>query len=233
MDNSQILAVVFGLIIIIAIAYQIFFNKKAIIKRRLKKAPHKRIYSFRNGEVAKFTGSVEFVDEPLIAPLSKRKCSYYYVIVEQRVSSGKSSRWKTIIEETHSNKFVIRDSSACALIQKGETSSYLVLDQKYSSGAFNDADDNLENFLRKHGHDSEGFLGFNKTMRYREGILEEGEKIAVLGKGKWFDAEQVGLPSNYDRVLVVTASEKDPVYFSDDPKTTTVDRSRRDGRLRL
>ena len=232
MDNSQILTVVFGLIIITAIAYQIFFNKKAVIKRKLKKAPHKRIYSFRNGEVAKFTGTIEIVDNPLIAPLSKRKCSYYHVIVEKQVSSGKSSHWKTIIEETKSCKYVIRDSSACALIKAYVLKSYVVLDKKFSSGAFNDADANLESYLNKHGHESEGFLGFNKTLRYREGVLEQGEQIAVLGKGKWHDAAEVNLPSNYDRVLVVTASEEHPVYLSDDPSTTKLDRNKRHGRLR-
>jgi len=34
------------------------------------------------------------------------------------------------------------------------------------------------------GFKSEGFLGFNKSIRYKEGILENGEEIAVFGKGK-------------------------------------------------
>jgi len=225
MNETNIIPFIIGGITIILIFLSFYFKKKAIIKRKLKKAPHKRIYHFRNGEVAKFTGVIEAVDGQLTAPLSKRKCSYYHIIVEQRVSTGKSSRWKKIIEETKSNKFVIRDSSACAYIDSNEIKSHIVFDKKYSSGFLNDASNDLENYLRKHGRESESFLGFNKTIRYREGILEEREKVAVLGKGKWIDGEELGLPKKYDRILSITNHEV-PIYLSDDPETTVRNQNR-------
>lgn len=233
MDIPALLPILIVSIIIVAIFIGFLFSNKAVIKRKLKNAPLKRIYHFRNGEVAKFIGTVEFVDEPLIAPLSGRECSYYYVLIEQKVSTGKSTRWKTIIEEKHWNKFVIRDSSACAMIQFDDTKSYVILDRKFSSGTFNDASNHLEQFLSKHGHQSETFLGFNKTLRYREGILEKDEEVVVAGKGKWMDGSQIGLPNQYDRVLLVSASEKDPVYLTDDPNMTKIDRRRKGSGLRV
>ena len=62
-------------------------------------------------------------------------------------------------------------------------------------------------------------LGFNKKMRYKEGVLEEGETIAVLGKGIWESATHEQWSDNYGNVLKITSTDKMPVYLSDDPKT--------------
>jgi len=83
-----------------------------------------------------------------------------------------------------------------------------------------DATDNLERYLNKKGEKSEGFLGLNKTLRYKEGVLERGEKIAVFGKGIWKDGAFLNLPEKYKKILEVTASEESAVYLSDDPNTT-------------
>ena len=56
-------------------------------------------------------------------------------------------------------------------------------------------------------------------MRYKEGVLEEGELIAAMGKGEWKTADQAQLPDTYDRVLEISATEQEPVYLSDDPET--------------
>lgn len=220
MDTSYIFPILVMSAIVIILVLSAIFSKKAIIKRKLKNAPTKRISSFRSGEVAKFVGEVSLIDEPLIAPLSKRPCAYFHVIVEQKVSSGKNTHWKTIIEETDSVKYLLKDASGFAMIKKKYIKSYVVLDRKFSSGTFKDAEANLENYLQKHGKKSEGTFGWNKTIRYREGVLEEGELVAVLGEGKWRQPEALGLSNEYDRILVMKDSEKSPVYLSDDPSTT-------------
>ncbi len=211
----------FAIIAAVALIFGIsfFFTKKARIKRKLKKAPLKRISSFYTGEIAKIVGSVEFVDEGLRAPLSDRQCAYYHIIVEKKVSSGKNSHWKTIIEEEVSSKYLIREGNSYAYVKKGKLKSYIVKDRKYSSGFLNDATAKLENYLKKHGHESENLLGLNKTIRYKEGILERGEKIAVYGKGHWATNDQLDLPAEFEKILVITAPENDDIYISDDPDT--------------
>ena len=92
----------FAIIILISsiaagvLVYNLFFTKKAIVKRKLRKAESKKITEFLEGDIAKVIGRVEFVGEPMISPLSSRECAYYHIIVEQKVSSGKSSNWKKI-----------------------------------------------------------------------------------------------------------------------------------------
>lgn len=217
---GQPIFILFISIIIIIILLSYFFSKKAVVKRKLKNATVNSIGTFRNGQIAKIVGHVEFIDEPLIAPLSKRKCSYYYIHIEQRVSTGKSSRWKTIIKEEVSSKFLIREGDNVAFIKDKNIKCYIVQDKSFKSGFGNDATINLEKLLNSRGIDSEGFLGFNKTIRYKEGILENEEKIAVFGKGTWKDTTVLELPNKYDRVLEITANQGVPVYLSDDPDTT-------------
>ena len=208
-------------VIAIVILISSFFNKKAVVKRKLKQAKHKRISEFLNDDTARITGIVELVGEPLVAPLSKRICAYYHVLVEIKKSTGNNRRWQTHIEEEESGKFLIKNEFGYAYINANKIKSYIVKDKNYSSGFFNDAKKHLENYLASHGKESEGLLGFNKTLRYKEGILEPDEKVAVLGKGQWKDAEVLGLPEKYGRVLEMSNYIKNEVYLSDDPDTTS------------
>jgi len=128
---SLIIAVVFGIML-----YSYFFSKKAIVKRKLKNAEHKKIANFKDGEISKIVGNVEFIEEPLISPLSNRKCSFYYVHIEQQVSSGKTSKWETLIEEEVSSNFLIREDENYAFINDNNLKCYIVQDESYSSGFF-------------------------------------------------------------------------------------------------
>lgn len=210
-----IIILVVGLIIILGK----LLSKKAIIKRKLMKAPYRSLSQFKTGQVGKIVGSVEFGEKPLTAPLSGRTCAYYHVKVEKRVSSGKSSHWETLIEEEDQIAYLIRDGKHFAIIADDHIRSYIVQDANYSSGLFDDATPNLEHFLGRHGYESEGLFGFNKTMRYREGVLENQEEVAVLGQGDWQEAKDFGLPAELGKVLAMQGVDQGYVYLSDDPDT--------------
>jgi hypothetical protein len=218
MDETIIIVAVI-LFIGLIVFFGYFFSKKTIILRKLKKSAAQRVANVTDGEFAKIIGKVEYTGTPLTAPLSGRTCAYYHVLVEQRVSSGKSSHWKTIIEEEVAVDFGIRDGDYCARIDGNKVKSYIVDDRKYTSGFMNDASEVLERYLKNHGYESEGFLGINKTIRYREGVLEEGELISVMGKCRWVSAESSEWSDSYGKVLVIGPTEKDAVYLSDDPET--------------
>jgi len=219
MKPEIIISICIGIVILIAVSISLYYSKKAIIKRKLKKAAGKKISDFISGDIAKVVGKVEFAGEPLIAPLSGRRCAHYYVLVEEKVSSGKSSHWNTLIEEEVAGKFVIRDGRYCAHINNQNVKSYLVEDRQFASELGQDATPELERYLNAHGQKSEGVFGWNKSIRYKEGVLEEGELIAAVGRGEWKTAEQAQLPDTYDRVLEISATEQEPVYLSDDPET--------------
>lgn len=211
---------IFLTIMIGSIIYSYYFSRKNIVKRKLKKAPHVPINDFRDDDIAKIKGAMQYVKDPLIAPLSGRACAHYRIVVEERRRSGKSSSWHTIIEEEQSSNFLIKEGSNYALLDDKNRKSYLVPDAKYDSGFLNDATPELEAFLNRHGHKSENLIGMNKSIRYREGVLEEGEEVAVTGTGRWMDATSFKLDLGIDKILVLVAPEGSEIYLSDDPSIT-------------
>ena len=219
MTEEYIPLVIFTLFII-AIALGFYFSKYTRIKRKLKNATYRDLAKFKDNEIAKITGNVELIEMPLISPLSKRKCALYDIRIKLLVLRGKGSRWKTIIEERVSNKFVINSDNNYAYINDKNIKFQIVQDKKYSSGTFKDTTVNLEKYLQLKGIKSVDFLGFNKPIKYYEGIFEIGEEIAVLGKGIWREASELGLPKKYGKVLEITSTKDMAVYVSDDPYTT-------------
>ena len=211
--------VIVAVVVVSAVIASFFFSKKSIVKRKLKKAVVKKISDFIDGDVAKIIGTIELVDEPLLAPLSGRPCAFYHIHIEQNVSNAKSSSWRTLIKKEASCKFLVRDGYRFAFITDQRVKKHIVQDKHFSSGFLNDANENLEKYLAAHGHKSTNLIGLNRTIRYREGILEKGEQVAVYGRGAWKKAAVLGLPDSYDRVLALSAPDKGYVYLSDDTAT--------------
>jgi len=221
MENDPVLIFAVIIVLIIFTFLSVYFSKAAIIKRKLENGELKLISDFKDDDIAKIKGKVELVGKPIKAPLSERSCAHYYIIVEERVRSGRSTSWKTIIEDERSTKFVIRDSNGIAHINDKKIESYIVQDREFESGFGNDATELLKKYLKKHDVDSETMFGFNKTIRYKEGILEHGEIISVYGRGVWRNAEDLSLPTQYGRILVLENSVDSSIYLSDDPDTLT------------
>jgi len=202
-------------IIILIIIWGYFFNEETRIKRKIKRAPQKLIANFKDNDKAKIKGQICEIDKPLTSPLSNRECIGYHVIVQQKKRSGDTSSWDTIINDTIIKDFIVSDKGLNAIVRTNHVKSVIVKDQKLQSGFLNDATPQLESFLRKHGKESEGLLGFNKTLRYKEGILEKGELVSVLGKGTWKTTDELNIKLSTKKVLEITSDENDPVYICD------------------
>ena len=198
------------------IVYAVFFNRKAIVKRKLRKAPHKDIRDVLNGDIVRIKGTVDLAGKTLTAPLSGRPCAYYHVHIERHQSSGKNSRWVTLVDEEVAGDVIIKDGRHFAIIKTQSAKTYIFKDKHYRSGFLNDAETHLQNFLQSKGHDSVNLIGLNKTIRYREGILEKDELVTVAGKARWIDGAIDGVNLPAARVLLIEAHEKDLVYFTDD-----------------
>lgn len=168
-----------GIAIVIAIVAW-YFSEKQRILRALRGAPIVPIHAVSAGAVARIEGKVRVLGEPLRAPFSGRFCVFYEAIVEERRSNGKSSSWVTIIREVQANDFLLDDGTALARVESAGLRVVAVKDSERTSGVLNDASADLEAFLAKHGRKSQGWV-FNKTLRYREGVFEPGERVTVLG----------------------------------------------------
>ncbi len=220
-DGTVLLVLLPVVIVIVAGGY--FFSKKMTIKRGLRKAAGRTIAEFMDGEEGRVTGNVLLAGKTLTAPLSMRTCAYYHIEVQEYQSSGKSGHWHTVIEEEETGHIILDDGTGYALIDTSQMKAYLVEDVKYESGTFNDATPELESFLQSRQKKSTGFLGWNKSMRYREGILEANEVFTVSGVATWSTPREHGLSLNTNKLLVISATDKKPVLLTDDPSVTKTD----------
>lgn len=215
MEQPIIFFIIFSVIgIIIFLGY--YFSTKNSILRELKKTRKKQISSVRENEYAKVIGKALHVHEPLIAPLSGRKCVYYYIHIQQK---GDKS-WHTFIKEEKAQDFFLEVNGEMAIIKPYEfpKKTFVVEDFETKSGSFNDATPELERFLKKHGKESTGFFGFNRNLRYKEGIIELKENIAVKGIGKWKRLSEPIEGYSYSKILTLTGNEKEKLIITDLPE---------------
>lgn len=204
---------IIAIVVIAIVVLIVFFNQDARVKRALRRVPLVRIVDFSDGAEARLVGKVLLLEE-FCAPLSGRPCAHYHLEIEHRRSSGKSSHWVTIIDDAKTVDFIVDDGSGRAIVETGQSQFAVVRDANARSGTFKDATPELEKLLQQYGESSSGLLGFNKTLRYREGVIEAEEMVAVFGKGQWIK------DSGGKRQLVISKPAETMVLISDDPSTT-------------
>lgn len=61
-------------------------------------------------------------------------------------------------------------------------------------------------------------MGFNKTLRYTEGIIEIGEEITVAGYIKWERLSNPIVDYSYSKIATLKSSEKQKIIITDLPK---------------
>lgn len=199
-----------------------YFSTKQVILRKLTKTRHKSIAGLKTNEFVKVHGKALHVKAPLIAPLTKRECIFYKMKIEKKVSSGKSSHWKTIVDEEKIQDFFIEQNGNYVIVKPTKTprnfKSHLVVDAKTSSGSFKDPTPEFKALLNHYNIESEGFLGFNKQLRYKEGIIEVGEKITVAGVAKWKTLNEPIPEFPYSKIVTLESNEKEKIIITDHPK---------------
>jgi hypothetical protein len=220
----QALVIVLVLLVFAVVLFAAWwFGADQQARRFMKGIPVRPIREVMDGEVARVVGAVS-VDAPVSAPLSGRPCAYWRVVVEERRRRGKNSRWVTVIDDHGGVDFVVSDETGRALVKTGHVRAVLDKDHGRSSGFLNDATPELDHFLASRGHTSQGFL-FNKSMRFREGVVEPGETVAVVGAARWEPDPELGAQDRAgyrDRAkrLVLDRRAEGPLLLSDEEKMT-------------
>lgn len=198
-----------------------YFSKERRIKRAIGKVQHMPIRQITGGGLVRAQGVVHCLDT-LTAPLSGRVCAYFEVIVEEKVTTGKSSRWRTVIREIEERDFLIDDGTGRARIEMVAVRAAVTKDLHWSSGTFTEPTPELERFLQRHGQRGQGWV-FNRTLRYREGAIEPGEMVAVVGHAELeLDPEPSTSGAGYrDAPMrpVIRGSATEGLLVSDDPAT--------------
>lgn len=219
MEALVVAAVMAGVAIIAA---GLLWNEKAKIRRQLRAAPRVAIGELREGRTGRVVGQVGD-GHTIQAPLTGRSCVFYEATVEQYRSNGKSGSWRQVAREVNGVPFVLDDGSGRAIVDPSGARVAVDIDMTTRSGTFDDATPVEEQFLTRHGLRSAGWV-FNKSLRYREGVIEIGETIAVMGQGvREPDPDAVGKVGGYrsgpPTRLRLGGWSRHPILLSDAPDT--------------
>ena len=187
-----------------------FYSKRARNLRALRKVPLRTVReAMRCGGVVRLRGRLRLAEHHLEAPLTGRPCAWYEVKVQEH-SHQHQTRWDTLIEERDGVDFLLEDDTGVARVSGLEVRAAITADASFSSGLLNEPDARQVAFLESH-EESPTETFFNRTLRYREGILEEGEFICVAGVCRPPEAG-----GSSDHALVVESGEDFQLIITDD-----------------
>jgi hypothetical protein len=147
----------------------------ARIRRALRGARRVSIAEAPEGEVVRIDGRVA-EGEALEAPLTGRRCVYYVAVVEEK---GDAGDWMEVVRESGGVRFMVEDGTGHAIIDPEGARINVDLDSTTRSGTIDEPTSRETAFLARHRVKGIG-LFFNRTLRYREGVFEIGEPIAVM-----------------------------------------------------
>ncbi|QHI37823.1 hypothetical protein IMCC3317_32060 [Kordia antarctica] len=214
---------IFPAMFIIGIATLIFlgiyYSPKHKILRQLKKTRRKNIQSVREHEYVKIVGNAKHVGKPLIAPLSKRECVYFEVIVKE----NKGKQWRNVIKDVQFQDFFIQTGTESAVLhlnarREFEKLIHLVTDHSFHSRVFNNTNAAIVQYLNEHGIKDKSIFGMNKPLQYQERIIEVNEEIAIMGIGNWQIIDTPMDSYSDGRILVLSGTKEQRLLVTDEPK---------------
>jgi hypothetical protein len=212
-------------LIFIAVVVDQVFAPEAVAKRKLRKTPATPLGKITSSGLHKVVGRVRYGDTPLVAPLSGRTCACYVASIEEYSPGPRTTPAgvEIVSESKHTEFFVDDDSGTARVVLEGAVIS-LVSDAGTSTKEdANQVDKAIVAFLKRSGRTQIPPIA---NLIYREGIIEEGERIAVFGHAV---REAVTTAKAMDGTgyrdspteLVLRGGEKVPLIASDFPAVLT------------
>ena len=145
--------------------------------RLIEDTPTSRIRSAAQGYV-ELEGVARLMGgEPIIAPLSRRHCTWWSYSIEERVRDGRRQRWRTVTSAVSGHIFVIEDGSGSCVVDPDGAE---VLPSA-SNTWYGDTPHPVAGPPRERG-----FAGFGNRYRYRESLLDVGTTTYAIG---WFRSD--------------------------------------------
>lgn len=195
------------------IAWTRYNAPDARTRRALAAVPTLAIGQVREDTVVRVTGRVRPLADLIQAPLSGRRCAYYLAVIELNEKRGNAYAWVEVAREAEGVDFIVEDASGTIHVRAEDLQVAITRDSHSRSGTFDDATAVEQKFLTRMNVDGTGLLGFNRPLRYVEGVLEPGEEITVLGQARYRDQPGGG------SVLVLGPTPHGPAMATDDRDT--------------
>ncbi|MFO0684051.1 MAG: GIDE domain-containing protein [Sandaracinus sp.] len=182
-----------------------YFGRERQLRRTIARLPIVKVRDVTPGLEVRVTGALVLGSATLEAPFSHRVCAHYDALLEERYLEDGEEAWHTVAHEAASRPFFIEDETGRIEIDTARFEGVIVRDHHKAKG---DLDvEKARAFLAKHGQKSE--IPADRVLRYREGVLEAGETVTVLGTAREESRE--------GKRRLVLGEGTGPVRASDDP----------------
>ena len=113
----------------------------------------------------------------LLSPMTGRPCVAYQAIVDEP-----GLFWRVrVVHEQFAEVFALDDGTRIEEVSRIHVRPLRCI----RSGHFADPDERLQLFLFMHRQAHVDFVGLNRSLRYREGIVAPGDRVRVRGIGSW------------------------------------------------
>jgi hypothetical protein len=146
-------------------------------RRRLRRAPGHSIATFPEGCEGRVTGRVVAAGATTQAPFTNRACVAY----EARVfAMDRGRKWRLILEESDEVPFLVEAEGRRALVRASSPRLLLNVDHEDQCDALCLPCARVAAFCEERGEPCVG-----RTLRIEEAILRAGERVAVLGTGRY------------------------------------------------
>lgn len=190
-------------------------------KRLIENTPTSKIRSIAMGLVEIYGEVVPWRGKLLKSPFSIKDCVYCKYLIEEYRRSGKSSHWVTVKSDEKRIPFFLKDDTGSVLVEPEGARMHIPQDFEFKSGWGKDPPASIQKFLKSNNMDFENFLGFNKTMRYREYIIEPANMLYVMGTA---GNNPFSKPSaiNSENIMIQKGTNDKTYYISDRPEKSLV-----------
>ena len=125
-------------------------------------------------------------EDLLVSPLTKKKCVYYQLVLEQvkgREYNRQSAAWVPIIDDSDYIVFSVSDGTGQVYVDVAGAELNLEPDKKVASGGlFTNPPPELEKYLNSRSMSAKGLFTGSKSFKCRETVLEPGDNLYVLGR---------------------------------------------------
>jgi hypothetical protein len=195
---------------VVVLLWGMYFSDVRLRRRALQRAVTADPATATEGSLVKLVGTVLEEGPMLEGPLSGRPCKAYRC--EVLVQVGSLGRGHTF-EVPASVPFSLRDGSDVVEVRTDRVALALALDRFESAHLRGEVSARARGLLAGRGYDAEA-----RVVSASEGVLQVGERVAVLGVARWVAAPGSGYRGS-DRRLVLEAPRGGELVISDDPRT--------------
>lgn len=186
-------------------------NRRFSTRRVFERHKLRPIATSKEGAVVHIRGAVRAGGgELLLAPLSGRRCLAWTL----NVSEDRGKNFGTVHDERTLRPFFVDDDDDTAFVTPASSRLSLIEDTKFDSLL-----GKPPTGLVAHLKDRDFEMLAHARYVVREGILSEGEPIAVVGRGRW-ESDPMRSGEGYrsiGRRLVITTGPGGAVHITDDP----------------